>query len=259
MPLKLTRGACSALAILALGAMTQAALADTVTVFAAASTKNAMDEIAQKYQEDTGNDLQVSLAGSSALARQIQQGAPADIFLSANVGWMDALEEDGLIVPESRSDLLTNSIVLVSSEGGDPVTISPELDLAGMLGEGHLAMALVEAVPAGIYGKASLQALGMWEEIEPKVAQADNVRAALALVSSGEAPLGIVYSTDAVADANVSVLGTFPAASHPPIIYPVAAIRESDNPLNAAFLAYLRGPVGTEAFERQGFGIAGAE
>ncbi len=230
------------------------AQADEVTVFAAASMKNAMDEISDRYAEESGNAVVVSLAGSSALARQIQQGAPADIFISANPGWMDKLEAESLIVPATRFDLLNNSIVLIAhGKEVPPVAITAGMDLAGLLGEGHLAMALVDAVPAGIYGKAALQSLGIWEQVAPKVAQADNVRAALALVSTGEAPMGIVYATDAVADDNVTVIATFPSDSHPPIVYPAAAVAESDNPLTAQFLQYLRGAAAREAFERQGF------
>ena len=228
--------------------------ADAVTVFAAASLKNAMDEIAAAFERETGRAVTVSLAGSSALARQIRHGAPADIFISANPGWMDALERDGLIDPDSRFDLLKNSIVLIA-HGRDaaPVDIVPGADIAGMLGEGRLAMTFVDAVPAGIYGKAALESLGIWKAVAPKVAQADNVRAALALVSSGEAPLGIVYATDAAADGNVTVVGAFPADSHPPIVYPAAAVAASRNPLGARFLAWLRGPAARKAFERQGF------
>ncbi len=228
--------------------------ADAITVFAAASLKNAMDEIAAGFEQEAGHAVTVSLAGSSALARQIQHGAPADIFISANPDWMDALERDGFIEPDSRFDLLRNTIVLIA-HGRDarPVEIRPGLDIAGMLGEGRLAMTFVDAVPAGIYGKAALRALGVWEAVRSKVAQADNVRAALALVSSGEAPLGIVYATDAAADDKVTVVGAFPARSHPPIVYPAAAVAASRNPLNARFLSWLRGPAARKAFERQGF------
>ena len=231
--------------------------ADGITVFAAASLKNAMDEVSAGFERETGHAAAVSLAGSSALARQIQHGAPADIFISANPGWMDALERDGLVDPASRFDLLGNALVLIAHGRGAPaVGIGPGLDLAGMLGEGRLAMTFVDAVPAGIYGKAALESLGMWEAVAPQVAQADNVRAALALVSSGEAPLGIVYATDAAADDNVTVLGAFPADSHPPIVYPAAAVAASRNRLNPRFLAWLRGPAARTAFERHGFAAA---
>lgn len=232
------------------------ASADEITIFAAASMKNAMDEVAVQWAEETGHTAAVSLAGSSELARQIQQGAPADIFISANPDWMDTLEADGLVAEGTRFDLLGNSIVLIA-HGSDapPVEIAPGFDLAGMLGDNRLAMALVDAVPAGIYGKAALTSLGIWDEVEPNVAQADNVRAALAFVSTGEAPIGIVYATDAVADDNVTVVGTFPDDTHPPIIYPAAAISASENPLNEAFLEFLRGAAARTAFERQGFTV----
>ena len=228
--------------------------ADRITVFAAASLKNAMDEIAAGFERQTGHAVAVSLAGSSALARQIRHGAPADLFISANPGWMDALAREGLIDPASRFDLLGNRLVLAAhGRGAPPVEVAPGLDIAAMLGGGRLAMALVEAAPAGIYGKAALEWLGAWEAAAPRVAQADNARAALALVSSGEAPLGIVYATDAAADDNVTVVGAFPAGAHPPIVYPAAAVAASGNPLNRRFLAWLRGPAARQAFERQGF------
>jgi molybdate transport system substrate-binding protein len=230
--------------------------AGDLTVFAAASMKNAMDEVSIQWAEQTGHTVAVSLAASSALARQIQQGAPADIFISANPDWMDVLESDDLILPETRFDFLANTLVLVA-HGSDaaPVEISQGFDLAGMLGENRLAMAMVDAVPAGIYGKAALTSLGIWDDVAPKVAQSDNVRAALAFVSTGEAPLGIVYATDAVADDKVSVIGTFPEGSHPPIIYPAAIVAASENPLNAQFLEFLRGDIARMVFERQGFTV----
>ncbi|MAC77887.1 MAG: molybdate ABC transporter substrate-binding protein [Rhodobacteraceae bacterium] len=234
--------------------LAQAAAAQQVTVFAAASMTNAMAEIEQKFEEATDYDVVVSLAGSSALARQIQQGAPADIFISANPGWMDAVEKDGLLEDGTRLDLLSNSIVLVAAgKDAAPVDIAPDMDLAGLLGEDHLAMALVDSVPAGIYGKASLENLELWDTVAPKVAQADNVRAALNLVATGEAPYGIVYATDAVAEDNVTVVGTFPADSHPPIVYPAAELAGHDSDAENAFMDFLKGPVARTAFERQGF------
>ena len=223
-------------------------------MFAAASLKTAMDEITARFAEETGHMATVSFAGSSALARQIQQGAPADIFISANPDWMDMLQAEGLIDAGTRFDLVGNRIVLIA-HGTDAARaeIGSGLDLAGMLGEGRLAMALVDAVPAGIYGKAALKSLGIWDDVAPRVAQADNVRAALAFVSSGEAPMGIVYATDAVADDTVTVVGTFPAHAHPPVVYPAAAVAASDNPAGGRFLDYLRGPAARTAFERQGF------
>jgi molybdate transport system substrate-binding protein len=247
-----------ALALAGAGAVPAPALAERVTVFAAASLANAMAEIEAGFEAATGHDLVVSLAGSSALARQIQQGAPADVFISANTGWMDAVEAQGLIESGTRTDLLENSLVLVAhGPEAPPLRIGPEMDLAGRLGDGRLAMALVEAVPAGIYGKAALESLGLWDDVAAQVAQADNVRAALALVATGEAPYGIVYATDAAAEDDVSVVGTFPPGSHPPIVYPVADLAGRDTPAEDAFLDYLRGPGARAAFTRQGFGVPG--
>jgi molybdate transport system substrate-binding protein len=253
MPTLPTLRAAVAAVALAMAPLTMAK-AETVSVFAAASTANALAEIEAGFEAATGHDVVVSLAGSSALARQVQQGAPADIFISANPGWMDALEADGLLESGTRVDLLSNALVLIA-HGPDapPVDIGPGLDLAGLLGDGRLAMALVEAVPAGIYGKAALRSLGLWEGVAPRVAQSDNVRAALALVASGEAPYGIVYATDAVAEDGVSVIGAFPPDTHPPILYPAADLATRDTEAEGAFLAYLRGPEARAAFERQGF------
>lgn len=237
------------------------AAAEDVTVFAAASLKTALDAIAADWQAETGNKVVVSYGGSSALAKQIEEGAPADIFFSAAVNWMDVLEQDGLIRAGSRRDLLGNTLVLVAhGREAAPVAIGPGLDLAGMLGEGKLSMAMVDSVPAGQYGKEALQSLGLWAAVEPKVAQSENVRAALDLVVRGEAPLGIVYGSDAVADDAagnaVSVVGTFPADSHSPIIYPVALTGAADAPENAAaraFLDHLSDASATARFTEQGF------
>lgn len=228
--------------------------ADEITVFAAASMANAMAEIEERFEAETGHDVVVSLAGSSALARQIQQGAPADIFISANPEWMDVLENDGLLEADTRFDLLNNSIVLIAwGTGAAPIGITADMDLPGLLDGGRLAMALVDAVPAGIYGKASLESLGLWDGVKDQVAQTDNVRAALALVATGEAPYGIVYATDAAAEDNVTIVGTFPADSHPSIIYPAADLNTRDIPEEAEFLDYLRSLYAKAAFERQGF------
>lgn len=229
-----------------------------ITVFAAASLKSALDEIAQGFSATRG-PIQLSYGGSSTLARQIQYGAPAQIFLSANTDWMDALERDGLIVADTRVDLLTNSLVLIAGPDVGPVPpISPGFNLAGALGTERLAMALVDAVPAGLYGRAALQSLGIWETVRDRVAQADNVRAALMLVAMGEAPLGIVYTTDAAADPRVRVVGTFPPDSHPPIVYPIALIKGPNQPEAQALLNYLRSPEASAVFERHGFGLAPA-
>jgi molybdate transport system substrate-binding protein len=224
------------------------------TVFAAASLKNALDDIAAAWAKDGRPAAKVSLAASNTLAKQIEAGAPADLFFSADLDWMDYLQGKGLIRPETRVSLLANSLVLVAPKHtAKPVAVAPGFDLAAALGSGRLAMGNAEAVPAGKYGKAALEKLGAWNGVKDKVAQADSVRAALLLVSRGEAPLGIVYATDAAADPNVTVVGTFPAGSHPPIVYPVAVTKDATNPEAAAFLAHLRGPAARAAFERQGF------
>jgi molybdate transport system substrate-binding protein len=252
----LGRAAALALALSLSGPGTAAA--GDVTVFAAASLTTAMTEIAGRFEADTGHDVTLSLAGSSALARQIRQGAPADVFISANPGWMDAVEEAGLIAPGTRVDLLGNALVLVAADpAAAPLEIGPRTDLAGRLDGGRLAMALVDAVPAGLYGKAALETLGLWAELAPRVVQADNVRAALALVALGEAPYGIVYATDARAEDDVTVVGRFPPGSHPPVIYPAAGLRGRTGPAAADFLAYLRGPGARAVFEAEGFVMAG--
>ncbi len=226
------------------------------TVFAAASLKNAMDDVAAAWVRDGKAPVKVSLAASNTLAKQIEQGAPADIFFSADLDWMDYLAGKGLVRPETRVNLLANAIVLVApKDSAVSVRAAPGFDLAAALGSGRLAMGNVDAVPAGKYGRAALEKLGAWEGVKDKVAQADSVRAALLLVSRGEAPLGIVYATDAAADPSVKVVGTFPADSHPPIIYPVAVTKDAANAEAGAFLAYRRGPAGRAAFERQGFTV----
>lgn len=236
---------------LALAAAAQA----QITVFAAASTKTALDEAAAAYKVETGRAVTFSYAGSPALARQIQLGAPADVFLSANPGWMNVLQQDKLIDPATRLDLLANRLVLIAHGTGLPSLDLETADLSAQLGEGHLAMALVDAVPAGLYGKAALTALGQWPSVAPKVAQAANVRAALALVASGEAPMGVVYATDAGASSNVTVIAAFPEDSHPPVLYPAAAVSGGNRAEAQAFLDYLRSPVARGIFARHGFGV----
>lgn len=228
--------------------------AGTVTVFAAASTRDALDEAAALWEAETGNEVVTSYAGSSALARQIQQGAPADLFLSANEDWMDVLQADGLIDAASRLNLLGNTLVLIAAPGvslADPLAPGA---LSRALGDERLAMALVNAVPAGMYGKAAFQALGLWQDLSPKAAQADNVRAALALVATGEAPFGVVYATDAAAESAVTVAAHFPPDSHPPIRYPLAATADAP-PEARELLSWLSGPEAAEVFRRHGFTV----
>ena len=235
----------------------RAAMAEPLQVFAAASLGGVLETIAARWTEQGGAPVSLSHAGSSALARQIQQGAPADLFISANTAWMDALAASGDIQPDSRRALLANTLVLVA-HGRDeaPITIAPGFDLASRLGDGRLAMAMVDAVPAGIYGKQALTRLNVWPSVRERVAQTDNVRAALALVARGEAPLGVVYASDALAEPQVAVIGRFPADSHDPILYPVALTTRSDHPQARAFLDYLGSESTLEAFRRAGFETA---
>jgi molybdate transport system substrate-binding protein len=228
-----------------------------VVVFAAASMKNALDEINQAWtRENRGRKVTISYAASPALVKQIEAGAPADLFASADLDWMDYAQQKNLIRPETRVNLLGNRLVLIAAKDATTsLTIQPGFNLAAALGSGRLAMGNVDAVPAGKYGKAALEKLGAWEGVKDRVAQAENVRAALLLVSRGEAPLGIVYQTDAAADPNVKIVDTFPQDTHPAIVYPVAITKDSGNADAQAFLAFLRGPVAQAAFERQGFTV----
>jgi molybdate transport system substrate-binding protein len=260
-----TRRIVAALVIgtLALGPAAQPARASApVVVFAAASLKNALDEASAAWTKETGKTARISYAGSNALAKQIEAGAPADLFISADRAWMDYVETAGLLKPDSRFDLLRNALVLIApgprNPGSDPqIALAPDFGttLTHLLGGGKLAMATIDAVPAGKYGKAVLEKLGAWDAVKGQVAQAENVRAALLLVARGEAPLGIVYATDAAADPSIHVLATFPSDSHPPIVYPAALLKDSHNPDAATLLTFLRGPGARSAFERQGFTV----
>ncbi|WP_170762504.1 molybdate ABC transporter substrate-binding protein [Ruegeria lacuscaerulensis] len=248
------------IAALVLSASTLAPIragAEDILVFAAASLKTALDEIAPVFEQQTGHEVTVSYAASSVLARQIQLGAPADLFISANIDWMDVLQDQGLIDPATRVDLLGNGLVLIG--GVEQVEIGQmraDVDLSAALGGGHLAMALVDAVPAGIYGKAALQSLGLWETVQGQIAQTDNVRAALALVAAGAAPLGIVYRSDALAENKVQVVASFAPDLHPPIIYP-AAVTVSGSPQAQAFLDHLQSGAAQSIFTEQGFALPG--
>lgn len=245
-----------ALACVLAASLAPPALAEEVVVFAASSMKTALDAVAAGFQASTGHQVTISYAGSGQLARQIIQGAPADIFVSAAVDWMDAVEQDGLIAAGTRRDLFGNTLVLVAhGQDAAPVPIGPGFDLPGLLGQGKLAMAMIDSVPAGQYGKAALTHLGLWDAIAPSVAQADNVRAALALVATGEAPYGIVYATDAAATENVTVVATFPADSHPPIIYPGALLTNAADAAGRAFFEVLMSDLGDATFAEQGFAI----
>lgn len=226
----------------------------SLTVFAAASMKNALDDISAAYTAKTGVKVTASYAASSVLAKQIEQGAPADIFISADTDWMDyAIGKKNIDAP-SRVNLLGNSIVLIAAKDsrlGD-VRIEPGFDLASLAGDGRIATGDVKSVPVGKYAKAALEKLGSWTAAEPKFAMAESVRAALTLVSRGEAPLGIVYATDARIDPGVKVIGTFPASSHPAIIYPVAATATANSEA-AGYLTFLKTTASKIILEKYGF------
>jgi molybdate transport system substrate-binding protein len=229
---------------------------EPVRVFAAASLKNALDEAAAAWKAETDKPMVASYAASSALAKQIEQGAPADVFISADLDWMDYLDQKGLIKPGTRINLLGNTLVLVAQAGsGTHLDLKPGAALASALLGGKLAMGETKSVPAGKYGKAALEKLGIWPSVEKAVAMTENVRAALALVARGEAKLGIVYGTDAEAEPKVEIAGTFPADSHPPIIYPAALTDTASNPDASRFLSFLSSSKASEIFRSQGFDV----
>ena len=232
---------------------------ETVTIFAAASTTDAVTEIAELYAAESGVAVRPVFAASSTLARQIVQGAPADLYLSANPRWMDHLAERELVAPDSRLDLLGNALVLIAPlASGAEVEIAAGFDLGGLLDGRPLALADPDHVPAGIYAKAALAHLGVWPQAAGRTAYAANVRAALALVDRGESAAGVVYATDAAIARNVRVLGRFPAGSHPPIRYPLAMIAGRRSAAVAAFHAFLQGPEAAARFRARGFTLPGA-
>ena len=237
------------------------ARADDVVVFAAASLKDALDAINTDWQKTSGKHATISYAASSALAKQIEAAAPADVFISADLDWMDYVAKEDLIVPASRHNLLGNSLVLIAPAESNPppVEIKPDFPLAKMLNSGKLAMADPNAVPAGKYGKAALSKLGVWDAVSGSVAAAENVRACLLLVARGEAPYGIVYKTDAAIEPRVKIVGTFPADSVPPIVYPIAQTAASKNADAKTFITYLSGPDATKDFEHYGFTVLATE
>jgi molybdate transport system substrate-binding protein len=237
------------------GAVTMAAAQPKpVMVYAAASLKTALDDARGAWERDTGKAVTIVYAGSNVLAKQIEAGAPADLFISADLDWMDYAASRKFIRPDSRIILLGNTLVLIAPKDST-IALEPAsgLDLPSLIGSGRLAMGNVDAVPAGKYGKAALEKLGQWEGLKGKVAQAESVRGALLLVSRGEAPMGVVYGSDARADASVKVLMTFPADSHPPIVYPAAITADSQNPDAAQFLSFLGSLATKPLFEAQGF------
>jgi molybdate transport system substrate-binding protein len=246
-------GALLCLSLLAL----PAAAADTgkapIMVFAAASLTNALQDLGDAFTKETSIPVRFSFAASSALARQIENGAPADIFFSADLEWMDYLQSRNLIQRDTRHDVLGNRLVLVaSSDSLVKLKIEPNFALAAALGKGRLATGDPDSVPVGRYAREALTTLGVWSSVEGHLVRADSVRSALAFVDRGEAQLGIVYETDALIDKRVRVVDVFPASSHLPIKYPVALTTAAKGGA-AKFLAYIRGPAGELAFKANGF------
>jgi molybdate transport system substrate-binding protein len=226
----------------------------TITIFAAASMKNALDDVDAAYTAKTGIKVIASYAASSVLAKQIEQGAPADVFISADTDWMDYAIDKKAVNEATRINLLGNSLVLIAPRDAafDRVSIGPGFDLAKLAGSGRIATGDVSAVPVGKYARAALEKLGAWQAAESKFAMAESVRAALTLVARGEAAVGIVYATDAQVEPGVKIIGTFPRDSHPPIIYPVAATTTA-KPEALSYLSFLRSSAAKASFERFGF------
>jgi molybdate transport system substrate-binding protein len=240
---------------LAFGALTQPAAAqETLTVFAAASLKNALDDVNAAFTKASSVKVTASYAASSALAKQIETGAPADAFISADLKWMDYVAEKKQIKTDTRFNLLGNKLVLIAGKDSklNNVQIGQGFDIAKLAGDGRIAVADTKAVPAGLYAKAALEKLGAWQAAEPKLAQAENVRATLAFVARGETPIGIVYATDAKVEPNVKIIGTFPDGSYPPVTYPAAATVNAKAG-TAKYLHFLRSGAAKTIFEKYGF------
>lgn len=255
--LQASRHALAALAVMVttgLGVSSAPAQDKSITVFAAASMTTALNDINAAFTQKTGIKVVPSYAASSALIRQIEQGAPADIFASADLDWMDYGSQKKLIKDDTRANLLGNRLVLIAPKSSsiNSVTIGQGFDLAKLVGDGRIATGDVQSVPVGKYAKAALEKLGSWDAAAPRFAMTDNVRAALALVGRGEAALGIVYETDAKVEPNVKIVGAFPADSHPAITYPVAATVNA-KPEAQQYLTFLRSPDAKAVFEKYGF------
>ena len=237
------------------GAPPTAAAQDSLTVFAAASLKNALDDTNAAFSKATGVKVVASYEASSALAKQIEAGAPADVFISADLRWMDYATEHRLIRPDTRVNLLGNRLVLIAPKDSklDTIAIAKGFDIATLAGDGRIAVADVKAVPAGLYAEAALESLGAWAAAEGKLAMAENVRATLAFVARGETAIGIVYETDAKIEPKVKIVGVFPDGSYPPVIYPAAATAATTNPAVARYLNFLRSSAAKAIFEKYGF------
>jgi len=232
------------------------AAAEGVTVFAAASLTSAMEAVGKAFEQAEAHAVRFSFAASSTLAKQIENGAPAHLFVSADLDWMDYLEQRGAIAEGTRTDLLGNRLVLiVPLNSGVVLDIKPGVDLLGILSGGLLATGDPDHVPAGKYARQAFEHLGIWKDVSGRIARADTVRAALALVERGECPLGVVYATDAAGSSKVKVAGVFPKESHPPIIYPAALVKGRDTPAARRLLAFLKGPVAAPIFQSHGFTV----
>jgi molybdate transport system substrate-binding protein len=242
------------LAVLA-GALQPSVAQEQITVFAAASLKNALDDTNAAFTKATGVKAIVSYAASSALAKQVEQGAPADVFISADLQWMDYVGERKLIKPDTRANLLGNKLVLIAPADSKiaNLTIGQGFDIAKLAGSGRIAVADVNAVPAGRYAKAALEKLGAWAAAKPKLAPAENVRATLAFVARDETPVGIVYETDAKIEPKVKIIGVFPDGSYPSVTYPVAATATATKQSASQYLLFLRSPAAKAIFEKYGF------
>jgi molybdate transport system substrate-binding protein len=235
-----------------------AAAEPPLRVAAAASIREGLDEARVSFTKATGRDVVVTYAASSALARQIEARAPFDVFISADLDWMDYVQQRALIDPTTRRNLLGNTLVLVApKDGAAALKIAPGFALAAALKGGRLAIANPDAVPAGKYAKAALDRLGVWKSVEGRTARAENVRVALAYVARGETPLGIVYRTDAMAEPGVRIVDTFPTGTHPPIVYPVAALSAGSAPPDTpkAFIAFVSGEASAPIWKRHGFAV----
>lgn len=246
-----------AVAALALGLSAAAARADDVTVFAAASLTNALNEIGESFTAKTGHTIRPSYAASSALAKQIEQGSPAHVFASADLKWMDYLAQAKLVNAETRFNLLGNTLVLVAPTDSklDRIDLDAKTDIAALAGSGRIATGSPDSVPVGLYFRQAMERAGQWKAVEAKIAGTESVRAALALVERGEAPLGVVYATDAAVSKKVKVVGTFPGTMHDPIVYPFALVAGKETPAAKALLDFVRTDAAKGVFARYGFKV----
>lgn len=238
--------------------VTAAGADTTVTAFAAASLTNALEDISKAYAAKGGkSQIKYSFAASSALAKQLEAGAPANIFASADLKWMDYTDGKDLTLPDTRVKLLGNELVLVApADKAKPVTITKGLDIEALLGpNGRIATGLVDSVPVGVYAKQAFTNLGVWDKVAPRIVGAESVRAALALVERGEVPYGVVYATDAAIAKNVKIVATFPADSYPPVEYPFSLVKGQDTPEAKAYFAFLQGPEAKEIYKKYGFSV----